>query len=146
MSQPQHVTIMMIEDDPGHARLIENSIRQAAISNTITHLRDGASALDYLVGGAWRHDRAGPALILLDLNLADMSGIEILARIKETPALNGMPVIVLTGSDNAQEMERCYELGCNVFITKPLNYESFSNAIRQLGLFLAVMQLPVVQG
>ena len=81
-------------------------------------------------------------LILLDLNLPDTSGIDILRRIKENPHLKCSPVVVLTTTDDSQEIKRCYELGCNVYITKPVNYENFAHAIRQLGLFFSVIQVP----
>ena len=81
-------------------------------------------------------------LILLDLNLPDMTGIEILRQVKQSQYLKCAPVVVLTTTDNSQEIKRCYELGCNVYITKPVNYESFANAIRQLGLFFSVIQVP----
>jgi CheY-like chemotaxis protein len=86
--------------------------------------------------------RNGPALILLDLNLPDMSGTDILTRIKADPGLKRTPVVVLTTTDDKLEIERCYDLGCNVYITKPVNYENFASAIRQLGLFLSVIQVP----
>src|SRR6266699_3111445 len=88
-------------------------------------------------------DHEGEALlILLDLNLPDMTGIDILRRVKESKCLKCTPVVVLTTADDSQEIKRCYELGCNVYITKPVNYESFANAIRQLGLFFSVIQVP----
>jgi CheY-like chemotaxis protein len=135
------VTIVMIEDDEGHARLIEKNIRRAGISNTIRHFLDGTSALDYLFNHAEGPALNGPALILLDLNLPDMSGTDILTRIKSS-ALKRTPVVVLTTTDDKIEIQRCYDLGCNVYITKPVNYESFAGAIRQLGLFLSVIQVP----
>ena len=88
----------------------------------------------------------GPALVLLDLNLPDMSGTEILAKIKADPDLKRTPVVVLTTTDDKVEVERCYDLGCNVYITKPVNYENFADAIRQLGLFLSVIQIPESEG
>jgi CheY-like chemotaxis protein len=117
------VTILLIEDDPGHAKLIEKNVRRAGVANAIKHVSD-------------------PRLVLLDLNLPDMSGIDILARIKADPVLKRTPVIVLTTTDDKQEIQRCYDLGCNVYITKPVEYEGFAAAIRQLGLFLTVMQVP----
>jgi CheY-like chemotaxis protein len=80
--------------------------------------------------------------VLLDLNLPDMTGIDILRRIKENNYLKSTPVVVLTTTDDSNEINRCYELGCNVYITKPVNYESFANAIRQLGLFFSVIKVP----
>ena len=142
MTQP--VTIIMIEDDDGHARLIERNIRRSGVNNDIIPFTNGTAALDYLFG----KDSDGLAhkgealLILLDLNLPDMTGIDILKQIKENKYLKASPVVVLTTTDDSQEIKRCYELGCNVYITKPVNYESFANAIRQLGLFFSVIQVP----
>lgn len=138
------VTIVMIEDDEGHARLIERNIRRAGVTNDIVPLPNGTDALSFLLGD----DQSGlvsakkALLILLDLNLPDMSGVDILARIKSNAHLKRSPVVVLTTTDDEREIQRCYDLGANVYITKPVNYESFAHAIRQLGLFVAVMQVP----
>jgi CheY-like chemotaxis protein len=137
------VTIVMIEDDEGHARLIERNIRRAGVHNPLEAFSNGTSALAYLFGPDGKAaDKVGSILILLDLNLPDMSGIDILQKVKNDPHLKRAPVIVLTTTDDKREVQRCYDLGCNVYITKPLNYESFANAIQQLGLFFAVMQVP----
>jgi CheY-like chemotaxis protein len=138
------VTILLIEDDPGHARLIEKNVRRAGVNNTILPFADGTSTLEHLFGknAAGKRHVQLPILVLLDLNLPDMSGTDILARIKADELLKRAPVIVLTTTDDKVEIQRCYDLGCNVYITKPVEYESFAVAIRQLGLFLAVMQVP----
>lgn len=142
MNRP--VTIIMIEDDEGHARLIERNIRRSGVNNDIMPFSNGTEAMSYLFGSDGSGlDRKGQALlILLDLNLPDMTGIDILRRVKENKYLKCAPVVVLTTTDDSQEIKRCYELGCNVYITKPVNYESFANAIRQLGLFFSVIQVP----
>ncbi|MGU3538480.1 response regulator [Methylobacterium sp. A54F] len=134
----------MIEDDEGHARLIERNIRRAGVNNAITAFRDGTSALAHLLGadGTGASNAGKPLLILLDLNLPDMTGIDILAQVKANQHLRRSPVVVLTTTDDQREIQRCYDLGCNVYVTKPVNYEGFSNAIRQLGLFFSVMQVP----
>lgn len=141
MNTHQPVNIIMIEDDEGHARLIEKNIRRAGIFNDIHHFTDGTSALDFLFNAPEGPTLNGPGLVLLDLNLPDMSGTDILTKIKEGP-LKRTPVVVLTTTDDKVEIQRCYDLGCNVYITKPVNYESFADAIRQLGLFLSVIQVP----
>ena len=144
MNATTPVTIIMIEDDEGHARLIERNIRRSGVNNEILPFSNGTDAVKHLFGsdgtGINHKDRA--LLILLDLNLPDMTGIEILRQIKANAHLKATPVVVLTTTDDSQEIKRCYELGCNVYITKPVNYESFANAIRQLGLFFSVIQVP----
>jgi len=144
MSPTTPVTIIMIEDDEGHARLIERNIRRSGVHNEIVPFTNGTDAVKYMFGsdGTGLIHKGRALLILLDLNLPDMSGIEILRRIKDSKALKAAPVVVLTTTDDSEEIKRCYELGCNVYITKPVNYESFANAIRQLGLFFSVIQVP----
>ena len=138
------VTIIMVEDDEGHARLIERNIRRSGVNHEIIPFSNGTDALDYLFGadGSGLRHKGNALLILLDLNLPDMTGIDILRRVKENKHLKGAPVVILTTTDDSQEIKRCYELGCNVYITKPVNYDSFANAIRQLGLFFSVIQVP----
>lgn len=138
------VTIIMIEDDEGHARLIERNVRRSGVNNEIMPFANGTAAVSYLLGadGTGVAHKGRALLILLDLNLPDMSGTDILRRIKESKYLKCAPVVVLTTTDDSHEIKRCYELGCNVYITKPVNYENFANAIRQLGLFFSVIQVP----
>jgi CheY-like chemotaxis protein len=138
------VTIIMVEDDEGHARLIEKNIRRAGVTNEIVPFQDGTSALAYLLGpdGSGRNNAGRPLLLLLDLNLPDMTGVDILKVVKENEHLKRAPVVILTTTDDQREIQRCYDLGCNVYITKPVDYDSFATAIRQLGLFLSVMQVP----
>jgi DNA-binding response OmpR family regulator len=144
MSATAPVTIIMIEDDEGHARLIERNIRRSGVNNEILPFSNGTAAMKYLFGtdGTGINQKGRALLILLDLNLPDTTGIEILRQIKANQYLKTTPVVVLTTTDDSQEIKRCYELGCNVYITKPVNYESFANAIRQLGLFFSVIQVP----
>lgn len=140
----QHVLIVMVEDDEGHARLIEKNIRRAGVSNDILPFENGTKAVEFLFGadGTAQVNRGKAMLILLDLNLPDMSGVDILRRVKENEHLKRTPVVVLTTTDDEREIKRCYDLGANVYVTKPVNYESFANAIRQLGLFFSVIQVP----
>jgi CheY-like chemotaxis protein len=144
MSATFPVTIVMIEDDEGHARLIERNIRRSGVNNEIIPFTNGTDAVKHLFGsdGTGIDSKGRALLILLDLNLPDMTGIEILRQIKDNKYLKATPVVVLTTTDDSQEIKRCYELGCNVYITKPVNYESFAHAIRQLGLFFSVIQVP----
>jgi CheY-like chemotaxis protein len=133
----QPVTIVLVEDDPGHARLIEKNIRRAGVNNEITHFESGTAGLAHLLANG-----SAPTLVLLDLNLPDMSGTQILEKLKSNNSTKHIPIIVLTTTDDKTEIQKCYDLGCNVYITKPVDYEAFATAIRQLGLFLSVMKVP----
>ena len=144
MSNGNPVTIIMIEDDEGHARLIEKNLRRAGVNNQIIPFKNGTEALDHMLG----KDRTGNVsmgkqyLVLLDLNLPDMTGVDILEKVKTNQHTKLMPVVVLTTTDDEREIKRCYDLGANVYITKPVDYDNFANAIRQLGLFFSVIQVP----
>lgn len=140
----KEVTIVMIEDDEGHARLIEKNIRRAGVANEILPFVNGTSALEFLMGpdGTGAINKGRQLLVLLDLNLPDMTGVAILEKVKGNEHTRRSPVVVLTTTDDQREIQRCYDLGANVYITKPVDYDGFSNAIRQLGLFFSVMQVP----
>ncbi|MGO4174477.1 response regulator [Bosea sp. TAF32] len=134
----------MIEDDEGHARLIEKNIRRAGVSNEIIPFANGTDALNYLFGadGSGAVSAGRQLLILLDLNLPDMGGVDILEKVKANAHTRRSPVVVLTTTDDSREIQRCYDLGANVYITKPVDYDGFAHAIRQLGLFFSVIQVP----
>ena len=138
------VTIIIIEDDEGHARLIEKNIRRAGVANEIIPFVNGTSALEFLMGedGTGAVNKGRQLLVLLDLNLPDMTGVDILEKVKTNEHTRRSPVVVLTTTDDQREIQRCYDLGANVYITKPVDYDGFANAIRQLGLFVSVMQVP----
>ena len=132
------VTIVMVEDDEGHSRLIEKNIRRAGVSNDIVAFADGSSVLAYLLGadGSGEVSAGRHLLILLDLNLPDMSGIDILQRLKSNVHLKRVPVVVLTTTDDSQEIQRCYDLGANVYMTKPVNYDGFLACHPSAGIVL----------
>jgi len=144
MGTLQPVTILLVEDDPGHALLIEKNLRRAGIANDIIVLDNGQKAVDYLFkeGDFRASSYPAPPLILLDLNLPVLDGYGVLRKIKSDERTRPIPVIVLTTTDNPQEVSRCYELGCNVYITKPVEYDRFCEAIRNLGLFLSIVKVP----
>lgn len=138
------ISIVMIEDDEGHARLIEKNIRRAGITNEIIPFTLGAEALSYITtkSQAGRPSDDRRILILLDLNLPDMSGLDILAKVKANERTKRIPIIVLTTTDDKIEIQKCYELGCSAYVKKPLEYEAFANSVRQLGLFFSIIELP----
>lgn len=144
MSSHQAVTILLVEDDAGHARLIEKNLHRAGVSNAIIHLDDGQKAVDFLFNEGRYANGANlvPLLILLDLNMPVLDGYQVLSRIKADERTKRIPVVMLTTTDNPQEIAKCYELGCNIYVTKPVEYESFSEAIRNLGLFLSIVKVP----
>jgi CheY-like chemotaxis protein len=143
---PEHfsVTIVLVEDDPGHARLIERNLRRAHITNDLVVLGDGQEAVEHFFpeGEDVAAERVMPLLVLLDLNLPGVDGYQVLARLKADERTRRIPVIILTTTDDQRDIKRCYDLGCNVYIIKPVEYEQFAEAIRKLGLFLSVVQVP----
>jgi CheY-like chemotaxis protein len=144
MSDRREVTILLAEDDPGHARLIEKNLRRANVMNKIVVVPDGQAAVDCLFADHTHeeHSRAPAWLVLLDLNMPVLDGYQVLQRMKADERTKRIPVVVLTTTDDPREVGRCYDLGCNVYITKPVDYEHFCEAVRQLGLFLSVITIP----
>ena len=135
-------TLVMIEDDDGHAKLIMKNLKRSGIGNNIVHFRDGAPALNHFFGKSNEQLNHEKTLVLLDLNLPEVDGYEILTRLKGEARTRMIPVIVLTTTDNPREIDRCYALGCNVYLTKPVEYDNFTDAIQKLGLMLAVVKVP----
>ena len=144
MPEMQEVSILLVEDDPGHARLIEKNLRRSNITNDVIIVGDGQQALDYLFseGEYAGSGHVSPLLVLLDLNLPVLDGYQVLKRMKADERTKRILVIILTTTDDSREVARCYDLGCNVYMTKPVDYEQFSDAIRKIGLFLSVVTVP----
>ena len=141
---PEPLTILLAEDDDGHANLIHRNLERAGLANGFVRVRDGQEALDLIRREGEHAGRAplGDYLLLLDINMPRVDGVEVLRQVKADPALVTTPVIMLTTTDDPREIERCYKYGCNVYITKPVAYDKFVEAIRQLGLFLQVVKVP----
>ncbi len=137
------VTIVIVEDDPGHARWMERSLRRTHITNDIVTLRDGQEALASLFPEPCIEGPPNvPYLILLDLGLPRVDGYTVLERVKRDERTQHIPVIMLTTVDVPAEIERCHALGCSVYMTKPVEETTFVEAIRQLGLFVSIVQIP----
>ena len=140
----QPVTIVLAEDDDGHATLIQRNLERAGLANGFLRLRDGQEALDFFHGeGAYAGRTLDPSvLLLLDIKMPRVDGVEVLRALKSDPRTSVIPVIMLTTTDDPREVQRCYQLGCSVYVTKPVDYQSFIDAVKRLGLFLQVVQVP----
>ncbi len=138
------MTLILAEDDDGHASLIRRNLQRAGFVNDLVHLRDGQEALDYVRGEGEHAGRVltDMVLLLLDINMPRVDGVEVLRQLKADPATSKIPVIMLTTTDDPREVQRCYQLGCNVYVTKPVEYDGFIEAVKRLGLFLQVVKLP----
>jgi two-component system, response regulator len=127
--------ILLIEDDPVHVKLVERALKKSNLNNELSIIRDGEAAFKYLIN---QEDESPekkfiyPHLILMDINLPKVSGLEILRRIKQSPRLQAIPVVILTTSSNRADLEKCYEFHANSYITKPLDYEEFNQKIRSV--------------
>ncbi len=143
------VTILIAEDDDGHAELIGDNLLEAGITNPIIRFRNGQETLDFFFNSSARLAEGKPGLspgqaymLLLDIRMPKVGGVEVLRRLKADPQLKNMPVIMLTTTDDPREIQNCYELGCNCYVTKPVDYQQFSEMLVRLGLFLLVVQAP----
>ena len=140
----QELVILLVEDDEGHAYLIRQNLQDAGVANRIVHLPNGQEALDYVHRRGRHAGRvpAGPLLVLLDINMPLVTGEEVLRQLKADPTTDQLPVVVLTTTDDPREVDRCYGLGCSVYITKPVQYQDFVDALTRLGMFLEIIQVP----
>ncbi len=136
-----NVTILIAEDDDGHAILIQENLEDSGVDNPIIRFRDGKEIWDFLSGeGPGPHFTPTDSyLLLLDIRMPKMDGVDVLRRIKGSEEVRNIPVIMLTTTDNPREVAECYELGCNSYITKPINIDAFEKMVRSLGLFIKVM-------
>ena len=142
------ILIVLVEDDDGHANLVERNLKRAGVANGIHRLKDGQEALDFVQGDrSLRRSQPEPSrcCFLLDIKMPRVDGMEVLRQLKSDPQTALIPVIMLTTTDDPREIQRCYELGCSVYITKPVDYQAFVEAINRLGLFLQVVRIPDTQ-
>ncbi|MFO8010465.1 MAG: response regulator [Dehalococcoidia bacterium] len=132
------VVILLTEDDEGHALLIMKNLRRAGLLNDFIHFRDGQQTMDYLerIRCGLTPESQDSYILLLDLRLPKLDGTQILKYIKETPELSRIPVIVITTTDDPKDIDECHRLGCNIYISKPVDYERFAGVMKELGQFL----------
>ncbi|WP_202976766.1 response regulator [Candidatus Oscillochloris fontis] len=140
------VIILIAEDDAGHATLIQKNLRRAGLRNQIIHFLNGQEILDFLfrTGNGPQRDAGRSYLLVLDIRMPKVDGVEVLRRIKADPDLRKLPVTMLTTTEDPNEIERCHMLGCSNYVTKPVDYNKFIEAIRQLGLFFTIVQVPSI--
>jgi CheY-like chemotaxis protein len=136
-------TILLVDDDEGHVELVRRNLRRIGVSNPIVALHDGAQALDYIFRRGEFEGRANVnLLILLDINMpGSVNGVEVLRQMKADPQTRKTPAIMLSTTDDPREIGKCYELGCSIYITKPVDPVQFIEAIKRLGLFLQIIRL-----
>jgi len=134
----ENQTILLVEDNPDDEELTLLAFRSNRIANPIIVVRDGAEALDFLFRTgkyAGRDIRTNPRMVLLDLKLPKIGGLDVLKRMRESPSTQSLPVVVLTTSNQDEDIVNSYRLGANSFIRKPVEYSKFSEAIKQLGMY-----------
>ncbi len=145
MNDSPSVDILLVEDNPQDAELAQRALRKANITNRIQLVRDGVEALEFVFcEGAYaaRRIEHGPKVILLDLKLPKVDGLEVLKRIKGDPRTRIIPVVVLTSSKEQNDVVESYDLGVNSYIVKPVNSERFAEAVQQLGLYWLLANHP----
>ena len=144
MLESQFVTILIVEDDPGHSKLIEKNLRRGGLENPIKAFENGQQALDHLNRQS-NHPINQCVLLLLDLNMPVMNGVELLRILKQDAKLREIPVIILTSTDDQREIDECYSLGCNLYVPKPVEFDRFSDAVRKLGLMIGLIAVPSIK-
>lgn len=139
----KEVVILIAEDDDGHAELISEGLRDSGLMNKIIRFVDGQEVVDFLMGtnDSDGFNKNNNYLLLLDINMPRMDGIEVLKIIKSEPTLKDIPVLMLTTTDDPREVENCYALGCNIYITKPVDFVKFAETLKRLGLFMQIIKV-----
>ena len=145
MIMKREVVILVADDDAGHVRLIEKNLRRGALDNRIERFEDGQQVLDFLFRRGERkreRERETAYLLLLDIRMPKVDGVEVLRQLKQDEELRKLPVIMLTTTDDPREVERCHALGCSTYVVKPVDYEHFADAISKMGNFITLVQVP----
>ena len=140
-------TILVADDDDGHAFLIEDNLRRGGVNANFLRFSDGQEVLDFLFGRtsdpAFRPEES--YLLLLDIRMPKVDGVTVLQQIKADPGLHKLPVIMLTTTEDPREVDRCHDLGCNIYIRKPVSFEGFADAMSQLARLVGLAQIPRIK-
>ncbi|MCW3075954.1 MAG: response regulator [Bacteroidetes bacterium] len=141
---PNAIEIILVEDNPDDAALTKRAFKNNKISNSFIHLKNGEEALEFIFEGATYEDKkfsTKPKIILLDLKMPKVNGMEVLEKIKSHPDTKDIPVVVLTSSAEDPDIKRCYDLGANSYIVKPVEFEKFTKTVVDLGLYWLVLNI-----
>lgn len=140
------VEILLVEDNITDAELTIRELKKHNMANNLVHLKDGEEALDFIYGtgqyAGVREIQHLPKVVLLDIQMPKVNGIEVLQKIKSDPTIRAIPVVILTSSKENPDIKKCYELGANSYIVKPVNFEGFAEAIKNLGFYWLLLNQP----
>lgn len=141
------MVVIIAEDDDGHAALIKKNLKRGGITNDTLRFKNGEEVLNYLFkkGKGKQIESGFSYLLLLDMRMPKIDGIEVLRQVKNDDVLKKIPVIMLTTTDDPIEVNKCHDLGCNSYVVKPVDYDSFVNVIKQLGIYMKIVQLPMYE-
>jgi CheY-like chemotaxis protein len=140
--------ILLAEDDENDVDLTLTALGENSLANEVVVVRDGQEALDYLFrrGAYEQRQQECPVVVLLDIKMPKVDGLEVLRQVRADPELRMLPVVILTSSREEQDLIRCYQLGVNAYVVKPVAFEEFAKAVRELGVFWALVNEPPPQG
>lgn len=143
MNNYKELVILIAEDDDGHAELIKIGLHDSGVCNAIIRFKNGLDVWEFLNGSSKNKSRddSKSYLLLLDINMPNMDGIELLQKIKSNADLKDIPVVMLTTTDDPREVETCYQLGCNMYITKPVQFDKFAEVLNRMGLFIQIVKI-----
>lgn len=143
----KETVILIAEDDDGHFSLIRKNLQRAGVGNPILRFPDGQAVLDFFFHPIPRTTpvESDSYLLLLDIRMPKVNGIEVLQALKNDPRLRVIPIIMVTTTDDPMEVDRCHRLGCNLYLAKPVEYDDFVNAIRKAGTFFSLLDVPSLQ-
>lgn len=143
MSSYKELIIVIAEDDLGHAELIKEGLIESGVHNRIIHFVDGEEAWSYFSckNENNKMEKNKNYLLLLDINMPRMDGVELLRKMKSSNELKEIPVMMLTTTDDPREVEECYKIGCSIYITKPVDFAKFSETLKRLGLFIQIVKI-----